>query len=98
MFANISPCYNYILYFGGSDYIHSYYLDLVVLKRKQNGGDGQEKEDGYDREWREIHRVKEAFIGSYYTIRTETFVKEGIPWAYFQTVDKAEQRIKLINL
>ena len=33
MFANISPCYNYIIYFGGNDYIHSFYLDVVVLKR-----------------------------------------------------------------
>lgn len=37
MFANISPCYNYILYFGGNDTIHSYYLDLIILKRKKMG-------------------------------------------------------------
>lgn len=35
MFANISPCYNYILYFGGADFIHSYYLDLIILKRNE---------------------------------------------------------------
>ena len=33
IYANISPCFNYILYFGGKDFVHSYYLDIVVLKR-----------------------------------------------------------------
>lgn len=36
IFANISPCYNYLLYFGGKDFVHSYYLDLVILKRSDD--------------------------------------------------------------
>lgn len=53
MFANISPCYNYVLYFGGADFIHSYYLDLVILKRvTATESEKVEEEVGYNREWK----------------------------------------------
>jgi hypothetical protein len=32
--VSISPCYNYIMYYGGTDITHTFYLDLVILKRR----------------------------------------------------------------
>lgn len=60
MFANISPCYNYICYFSGEGYTHTYYMDLMIMK--WNG-----------ESWKEHHQIKEAFVGYYDTVRTETF-------------------------
>lgn len=85
IFANVSPCHNYLLHFAGSGFTHTYYLDLVVSKRE---GDG----------WVESHRVKHAFVGYYDTVRSETFIHEGRPMAYFQTIERCEQRIKRIDL
>lgn len=60
IFANISQCGNYMLYFGGSDVTHTYYMDLIILKREAD-------------QWKEIHRRKDAFVGYYDTAKSETF-------------------------
>ena len=43
MFANVSPCYQYISYFGGSDFVHAYYLDLVVIERNSESENNKGK-------------------------------------------------------
>lgn len=74
-----------MLYFGGEGYTHTYYMDLIIAK----------KEEG---EWKETHRIKDAFVGYYDTIKSETFEFEGQSYAYFQTLEKGDQWIKRINL
>jgi hypothetical protein len=60
--VNISPCYNYLMFYGGTDVIHAFYMDVVILKRKGEG-EGGEPQESYNGEWRELHRVKEEFVG-----------------------------------
>jgi hypothetical protein len=60
--VTISPCFNYMMYYGGTDIVHAFYMDLIIL-RKRGEGDDSNYEEGYDKEWMELHKVKEEFVG-----------------------------------
>jgi hypothetical protein len=49
--ASISPCYNYLMYFGGTSIIHAFYMDLVIMKKRAEG-DSSALEEGYDQGWK----------------------------------------------
>lgn len=72
MFPKISPCFNYLVYISGTGITHTFYLDLVVAKRKEG-------------EWTETHRLKQKVIGFYDILQNYIVQKVGKTYAYFQT-------------
>jgi hypothetical protein len=85
MFPAISPCYQYLAYFGGEGITHTYYLDLMICKKEKD-------------EWKEVHRIKGAGIGLYSTLKTFAYQHAGKPYLYYQTIEKAVQKVMRVEM
>lgn len=86
IFPSLSKCFNYLIYCSGTGKTHTYYLDLVVMKRDGNG-------------WKELHTIKERLVGYYCTLKLfPTTDENNKPICYFQSIDQALQRIYRLDI
>jgi hypothetical protein len=85
MFPRLSPCFNYLVYISGTGITHTFYLDLVVAKKKEG-------------QWTETHRLKQKVIGFYDILQNYVVQKEGKTYAYFQTEHESVATIERLDL
>lgn len=85
IFPTLSPCGNYLAYFSGTGITHTYYMDLVIMKKKED-------------QWVETTRIKEKFVGYYDTLKIFIAKRGQQTIAYTQTIENNDSAIYRINL
>jgi hypothetical protein len=74
-----------MVYLSGTGVTHTYYLDLVVMKKKEN-------------EWVETHRIPERFVGYYDTLKNYIIQEGEKVYAISQTLERSCHQIYKIDL
>ena len=83
IFSSISKCFNYLVYCSETEKTHTYYLNLVVMKR-------QKTKEGIDK-WVKLHRLNEKLVGYYSTLKLFPSVNHNNkPICYFQSIQQVE--------
>lgn len=85
IFPNVSPCFQYLVFFGGEGITHTYDLDLFIFKKEEGS-------------WKNLHRIPEAAVGYYDTLKLYPFMSNQQPFIFYQTLKGGVQQIMKTHL